>query len=76
MRIFHLTKNVKENKIRYYTVSINKNLFGNFLVERYYGSTKNKSHTGYVKNEHKNFDDAIAFASKLKSLKIKRGYQE
>ena len=63
-------------KIRYYKITLFKNLFDEYLVTREYGSIKNKKPTGVKTNYFFTKDESIEFIEKLLMLKIKKGYCE
>lgn len=63
------------HKVRYYSMKIYKTLFGEYLLEKRYGSLKNKSPTG-IKQEYftKREDALLAIQTKIQE-KLKRGYK-
>jgi len=61
-------------KIRYYKITLLKNLFDQYIVTREYGSIKNKKPTGVQTNYFFTKDEGIEFIEKLLMLKIKKGY--
>ncbi|MDD2358303.1 MAG: molybdenum metabolism regulator [Thiovulaceae bacterium] len=72
---FTLYRSVKE-RIRYYSFAIHPNLFGEFLLERRYGSLKNKRATGVLKTTHATLDDAKACTLRCSLEKQRRGYAQ
>ncbi|HFP7627381.1 WGR domain-containing protein [Campylobacter jejuni] len=74
---FHqrMQRATKENNIRYYEIEISKNLFGDYFIERTYGSIKYKSFTGKRVNYFSSKDEALLFFEKIVKLKEKRGYK-
>jgi len=74
-KCFHSTlyKTV-HGKVRYYSLAIYLTLFGEYLLLRCYGSTKNKKPSRSIKSYYKTLTDArIAFFQIIYSKK-KRGY--
>jgi predicted DNA-binding WGR domain protein len=70
-----MIRKTNDTNIRFYKLAIELNLFNEYLVERIYGSVKNKSPTGMVKNIFKMECEAMSFARDIVSKKLKKGYQ-
>jgi len=64
-----------DDKVRYYSFSYYLNLFGEYILERRYGSTKNKRPTGIKIDYYKNINDLIEAKSKKIQEKLNRGYR-
>ena len=64
------------HRIRYYSLAIYKNLFGEYILEKKYGSLKNKRPTGIKREYYIHLNDAL-FACTIKiQAKLKRGYKK
>ena len=68
-----LTRKVK-NKIRYYTLTIFKNLFGEYILEKSFGSVANKKPTRNIVEIYPTFEESIIEYQKTISKKSKKGY--
>ena len=69
-----LTRAVGKNE-RYYDIEVFPTLFGDFCVEREYGSVRSKSYTGLVKSYFETLSDALLFYNKILQAKISKGYR-
>lgn len=74
MNLIILHKIMPNHHIRYYSLELSVNLFGEFLVERIYGNVSFKSFTGQKINTFTNYKEAKAFFEMIKRKKMKRGY--
>jgi len=63
-------------RVRYYSIRVYKTLFGEYLLEKRYGSLKNKRPTGITKEYYENIELTVSAIKKIVSLKLKRGYYE
>ncbi len=63
-------------KERYYNISIHKNLFDEYVVERIYGNSSYKAPVGIVNTSFKNIDDAKIFFKFLLDKKLAKGYNK
>jgi hypothetical protein len=64
------------HRIRYYSLEIYKNLFGEYILEKKYGSLKNKRPTGIKRECYIYLNDArFACAQKIQE-KVERGYKK
>jgi len=59
---------------RYYEIFLFTTLFGDYCIERVYGATRNKSHTGLKKDYFSSFKEALVFYKSIIKSKQKRGY--
>lgn len=59
---------------RYYCIETCKNLFDEYCVEIFYGSIKNKSHTGQRKYTYSDEVDMKRKVHKLTLLRLSHGY--
>ena len=62
------------NRIRYYSLEIYKNLFGEYILEKKYGSLKNKRPTGVKKECYINVYDALFACTQKIQEKLNKGY--
>lgn len=69
-----LYRSVNDNK-RYYKISIHPTLFGDYLLDREYGSIKNKKPTGRKSEYFVLLDTAIMQFKALFLQKVKKGYK-
>jgi predicted DNA-binding WGR domain protein len=69
-----LIRTVNGNR-RYYEINVSPTLFGDFCVERIYGSVRNRSYTGLTKSYFDTFSEAILFYKKILHAKLSKGYQ-
>lgn len=60
---------------RYYRVELFATLFGEFIVEREYGATRNKAATGQKKTEYPTLDEAKDAFMVVIGQKKKKGYR-
>jgi len=67
---------VCNNKERYYNIYLYRTLFGYFCVERIYGSSKNKTYTGAVREFFDKFEDAQKNYLSIIKTKISKGYHK
>ncbi|TDA63623.1 WGR domain-containing protein [Sulfuricurvum sp. IAE1] len=59
---------------RYYRVELFATLFGEYVVEREYGATRNKSATGQKKTEYHSLEEARSAFMVVVGEKKKKGY--
>lgn len=72
----HILKRTVNNNVRYLKLSIYPTLFDDlFLVEKVYGSVKNKKPTGVIKSFFRSYNEANIDLNKYIATKIKKGYQ-
>jgi len=71
-----LYKKIDDKHIRYYFINLFPTLFGEYVVERVYGSIFNRSPTGIKKDYFNDFSKAKMFFEKVLFKKRKRGYNE
>lgn len=64
----------EQGHTRYYRIELFATLFGEFVVEREYGATRNKSATGHKKTEYESFDIAAEAFMIIIDQKKKKGY--
>ena len=62
-------------RVRYYSIRVYKTLFRGYLLEKKFGSLKNKRPTGVIKEYYDNIDQAVLAITKIVILKLKRGYR-
>jgi len=62
------------NHIRYYNLSIYKTLFGEYLLQKEYGSIKNKRPTGIRREYFLTLKEALKVCKKCLNEKMKKGY--
>lgn len=74
MQRITLHRITKQGRIRYYKVELFETLFGEFIVEREYGATRNKSATGHKKSEYQTIDEAKKAFLMIIGQKKKKGY--
>lgn len=65
-----------DERIRYYSFAIYPNLFGEFLLERRYGSLKNRCDTRVLKSTYTDLHEAQSEYKRFLDLKLRRGYHE
>lgn len=70
-----MTRSVK-GRVRYYTLELIPNLFGEWMVVRTYGSIKKLKPTGVIREIYNDAEAAIASMQLLISTKLKKGYVE
>ena len=58
--MIYMIKYINE-RIRYYKLDCQKNLFDDFIVINTFGSIHNKSHTGEIVRYYKSKDEAVQF---------------
>ena len=63
------------HKVRYYSMKIYKTLFGEYLLEKRYGSLKNRSPTGIRQEYFAKREDALVAVQIKIQEKLKRGYK-
>jgi predicted DNA-binding WGR domain protein len=68
-----LYRSVKE-RVRYYTIAIFPTLFGEWLLERKYGSLKNKKPTRTLSVYYSSVDEARVQYEKICKSKRQKGY--
>lgn len=74
MQKITMTRQAKSGSTRYYKIELFATLFGEYVVEREYGSTRNKTPTGVKKNYFEVFDEALEVFESLLRQKKKKGY--
>jgi predicted DNA-binding WGR domain protein len=62
--------------MRYYNLDMYKTLFGDFCIERVYGSCSNMNPTGIKRNFYTDFETAKKDFLKLSADKTKKGYHK
>jgi predicted DNA-binding WGR domain protein len=70
-----MTRCVK-GRVRYYTLELIPNLFGEWMVVRTYGSIKKLKPTGVIREIYNDTEAAVASMQLLISSKRKKGYVE
>lgn len=75
MTIYLIRETTKNNK-RYYILSLCKNLFGEYIIERIYGNCSYKEHTGKKENYFYTYCEALEFYKNLILKKKKKGYRK
>lgn len=73
IRIF-LTR-TSNHKERFYLLTINKNLFGEYILERVYGNINNKAPTGNKKNIYDDINISIKILHKILMSKLNKKYK-
>ena len=68
-----MTRIVK-GRVRYYTLGLIPNLFGEWMVVRTYGSIKKLKPTGVIREIYNDAETAVASMQLLISTKHKKGY--
>lgn len=68
-----MTRSVK-GRVRYYTLELIPNLFGEWMVVRTYGSIKKLKPTGVIREIYDNAEAAAESMQLLISAKLKKGY--
>ena len=63
-----------ETDRRYYEIALEKDLFGEWILTRYWGG-KGSSHFGQKSQWVESFDLGLEEAEKIKKIRIKRGYR-
>ena len=63
------------HRIRYYSFKVYKTLFGEYILEREYGSIKNKRPTGIKREYFNTRSEALIICNKNIEVKLKRGYK-
>jgi len=69
-------KRVCKDKERYYVISLYQTLFGYFCIERIYGASKNKSHTGRIRDFFNELEEAQEYFFSIMKAKKSKGYHE
>lgn len=70
----YMSRNI-DNKIRYYNIELQKNLFEEFMVINTYGSINNRSPTGKIVNYFKSKVEAGEFVKNEVIRKQKNRYK-
>lgn len=70
-----LTRTTYNDTKRYYELSLWKNLFGEYVVERIYGNCSYKTPTGMKKDVFDSYEKAIRFYNSIAARKNKKGYK-
>jgi predicted DNA-binding WGR domain protein len=65
---------VEKGRERYYKLSISKNLFGDFELDRVYGATRNKKPTRSLREFFGSLEDAVCFFNTTLKSKTAKGY--
>lgn len=68
-----MTRSVK-GRVRYYTLELIPNLFGEWMVVRTYGSIKKIKPTGVIREIYNDTEAAVASMQLLITTKLKKGY--
>ncbi|MDD5716802.1 MAG: WGR domain-containing protein [Sulfuricurvum sp.] len=68
-----MTRIVK-GRVRYYTLELIPNLFGEWMVVRTYGSIKKLKPTGVISEIYDNAEDAVESLQSMITAKHKKGY--
>jgi predicted DNA-binding WGR domain protein len=63
------------NRIRYYTVELIPNLFGEWMLIRTYGSIKKLKPTGVIREIYSNVEEARGSMKLLIKVKQDKGYK-
>jgi predicted DNA-binding WGR domain protein len=63
-----------QSRVRYYSLSVEETLFGEYLFIKEFGSANNKKPTSILKEYFKSSDLALSVMMRVKELKIKKGY--
>ena len=63
------------NKVRYYTISFYRNLFDEYILEKRYGSLKNKTPTGIKRDFFQTLSSALDAGTKKLKEKLNKGYR-
>jgi predicted DNA-binding WGR domain protein len=63
-----------KGRVRYYTLELIPNLFGEWMVVRTYGSIKKLKPTGVIREIYDNAEAAAESMQLLISAKLKKGY--
>jgi len=74
LSIYKLYREVN-HRIRYYSFKVYKTLFGEYILEREYGSIKNKRPTGIKREYFNTRSEALIICNKNIEAKLKRGYK-
>ena len=69
----HMSRIVKE-RVRYYNISLEKNLFNEYIVTKEYGSLLNKRPTNTVIEIFLNFFEAKSYFENERMRKLHKGY--
>jgi len=64
------------NRVRYYNITFYLNLFDEYILERRYGSTKNKTPTGIKREFHTTLDAVMSATLKKIEEKLNKGYRD
>lgn len=65
---------VVQSRVRYYSLSVEETLFGEYLFIKEFGSANNKKPTRTLKEYYTSSDLAFSVMMRAKELKIKKGY--
>lgn len=68
-----MTRSVK-GRVRYYTLELIPNLFGERMLVRTYGSIKKTKPTGVIREIYNDAEAAVASMQLLITTKLKKGY--
>ena len=68
-----MTRSVK-GRVRYYTLELIPNLFGEWMLVRTYGSIKKIKPTGVIRETYNDAEVAVASMELLIATKLKKGY--
>jgi predicted DNA-binding WGR domain protein len=66
---------VVNNRIRYYQITLGANLFGEYVIDRVYGSMNNKRPTGVIKEYCTSLQDANSKIKTIVHQKQQKGYR-
>jgi len=72
----HVLQREVNHRVRYYSLKIYKTLFGEYVLEKKYGSIKNKAPTGIKLEYYDKLEDALIAIKKRVQEKLKRGYTD
>ena len=68
-------KRIVNDKTRYYILHVSKDLFGNWLLEKIYGSISNFKPTRILRLQFHSRESAFEEFEKCIVLKMKKGYE-
>ncbi|MDD3465607.1 MAG: WGR domain-containing protein [Campylobacterales bacterium] len=63
------------NRIRYYTLDLQMDLFGEYIVNKIFGSICNKKPTGFKREYFQTRESAIISFKRNLALKMAKGYK-
>ena len=71
----HRLQREVNHRVRYYSLKIYKNLFGEYILESEYGSIKNKRPTGVQRDYFVTIHETLVSRALKIEAKIKKGYK-